>query len=42
MLSSQLLELLRIWWREGKRRNVLLPNGRLFPGRSYTDPVWTR
>lgn len=42
MLSPQLLELLRLWWREGKRRSVLLPHGWLFPGRSYTDPVSTR
>ena len=34
MLSPQLLELLRLWWREGKRRSVLLPHGWLFPGRS--------
>jgi integrase/recombinase XerD len=27
MLSPQLLELLRLWWREGKRRSVLLPHG---------------
>lgn len=42
MLSPQLLELLRLWWREGKRRGVMLPHGWLFPGRSYTDPVSTR
>lgn len=42
MLSPQLLELLRLWWREGKRRHVMLPHGWLFPGRSYTDPVSTR
>ena len=33
MLSPQLLELLRLWWREGKRRGVMLPQGWLFPGR---------
>ena len=27
MLSPQLLELLQLWWREGKRRSVLLPVG---------------
>ena len=27
MLSPQLLELLRLWWREGKRRGVMLPHG---------------
>jgi site-specific recombinase XerD len=32
MLSPQLLELLRLWWREGKRRGVMLPHGWLFPG----------
>ena len=42
MLSPQLLELLRLWWREGKRRSVLLPHGWLFPGRSYTGPISTR
>ena len=34
MLSPQLLELLRFWRREGKRRGVMLPQGWLFPGRS--------
>ena len=34
MLSPQLLELLRLWWREGKRRGVMLPQGWLFPGRT--------
>jgi len=42
MLSPQLLELLRAWWREGKRRNVILPHGWLFPGQSRTDPISTR
>jgi integrase/recombinase XerD len=42
MLSPQLLALLRLWWREGKGRNVMLPHGWLFPGRSRTDPVSTR
>lgn len=42
MLSPQLLELLRLWWREGKRRGVMLPHGWLFPGRSCTDPISTR
>jgi integrase/recombinase XerD len=42
MLSPQLLELLRLWWREGKRRSVMLPHGWLFPGKSYTDPISTR
>ena len=42
MLSPQLLALLRLWWREGKRRNVMLAHGWLFPGRSCTEPVSTR
>ena len=42
MLSPQLLELLRVWWREGKRRNVMLPHGWLFPGRSHLEPISTR
>src|SRR6202008_2181929 len=31
MLSPQLLELLRDWWRDGRRRGLLLPHGWLFP-----------
>ena len=42
MLSSQLLELLRLWWREGKRRGLMLPHGWLFPGRSSLEPISTR
>ncbi len=42
MLSPQLLELLRLWWREGKRRSIMLPHGWLFPGRSHLEPVSTR
>jgi len=42
MLSPQLLELLRLWWREGKRRGVMLPQGWLFPGRSALEPISTR
>ena len=42
MLSPQLLELLRLWWREGKRRSVMLPQGWLFPGRSSLEPISTR
>jgi len=42
MLSPLLLELLRLWWREGKRRGVMFPHGWLFPGGSYTDPLSTR
>ena len=42
MLSPQLLELLRFWWREGKRRRVLFPHSWMFTGRSYTDPISSR
>jgi site-specific recombinase XerD len=42
MLSPQLLELLRLWWREGKRRGVMLPHGWLFPGQSRSDPISSR
>jgi integrase len=42
MLSPQLLELLRDWWREGRRLGVLLPRGRLFPGRNPVQPLSTR
>ena len=34
MLSPQLLELLRAWWREGRRLGALLPRGWLFAIRS--------
>ena len=42
MLSPQLLELLRMWWREGRTRGVLIPHGWLFPGQTVTDPISTR
>jgi integrase len=42
MLSPQLLELLRDWWVEGRRRGVLLPRGWLFPGRNPVEPLSTR
>lgn len=42
MLSPQLLELLRMWWRDGRKRGVLIPHGWLFPGQSVTDPISTR
>src|SRR5438876_5573657 len=42
MLSPQLLELLRAWWREGGRRSLLLPGGCLFPGRNRVEPMSTR
>jgi len=42
MLSPQLLELLRVWWREGRRRSLLLPGGWLFPGFNPVEPLSTR
>ena len=42
MLSPQLLELLRDWWRDGRRRGLLLPHGWLFPGRNPIEPLSTR
>jgi integrase/recombinase XerD len=42
MLSPQLLELLREWWREGSRLGALLPRGWLFPGRNPIEPLSTR
>jgi len=40
--AMQLLALLRQWWREGKRRGVMLPEGWLFPGRNCLEPLSTR
>ena len=42
MLSPQLLDVLRAWWREGRRRGALLPGGWLFPGRNPIEPLSTR
>lgn len=42
MLSPQLLDLLRLRWREGKRRTVMSPHGWLFPGRNPVEPLSTR
>jgi integrase/recombinase XerD len=42
MLSPQLLELLRQWWREGRRCGVMLPQGWLFPGLNSLEPLSTR
>jgi integrase/recombinase XerD len=42
MLSPQLLEQLRAWWQEGRRRGALLPAGWLFPGRNPIEPLSTR
>jgi site-specific recombinase XerD len=42
MLSPQLLSLLRLCWREGKRRGVMLPQGWSFAGRNSLEPITTR
>jgi site-specific recombinase XerD len=42
MLSENLLELLRAWWREGRAKQKLLPRGLLFPGRNPVNPMSTR
>ena len=42
MLSQNLLELLRAWWREGRTKRQLLPSGWLFPGRNPVNPMSTR
>ncbi len=42
MVSPQLLELLRQWWREGRRRGVTLPEGCLFPGMNSLEPLSKR
>ena len=42
MLSPQLLEVLRAWWREGRRCSLLLPGGWLFPGRNPVEPLSAR
>jgi integrase/recombinase XerD len=41
-LSPQLLELQRAWWREGRRRSLLLPRGWLFPGRNPVERLSAR
>ena len=42
MLSQNLLELLRAWWRKGRTKRQLLPSGWLFPGRNPVNPMSTR
>src|ERR1700752_2996646 len=42
ILSPQLLEQLRAWWRQGRRLGALLPGGWLFPGRNPVEPLSTR
>ncbi len=42
MLSPELLELLRAWWRAGREKGVMLPGGWLFPGQNPVNPLTTR
>jgi len=42
MLSPHLLDVLRAWWREGRRLGALLPGSWLFPGRNPIEPLSTR
>src|SRR3954463_3149601 len=42
MLSPQLLELLREWWREGRRLGALLPGGWVVRGRNSVEPLSIR
>ena len=42
MLSSDLLALLRSWWKEGRRQGAMLPGGWLFPGQNPVRPITTR
>jgi integrase/recombinase XerD len=42
MLSEDLLTLLRTWWREGRSKGVMLPDGWLFPGMDIENHISTR
>lgn len=42
MLSLDLLDLLRAWWRAGREKGVMLPGGWLFPGQNPVNPLTTR
>ena len=42
MLSPELLELLRSWWRAGREAGVMLPGGWLFPGQNPVNHLTTR
>jgi integrase/recombinase XerD len=42
MLSDDLLTLLRTWWREGRSKGVMLPDGWLFPGMDIENHMSTR
>ena len=42
MLSLDLLELLRAWWRAGRETGVMLPGGWLFPGQNPVNHLTAR
>lgn len=42
MLSPELLDILRRWWREGNRLGKMLPGGWLFPGMDPINPLTPR
>ncbi len=42
MLSDDLLELLRAWWRAGREKGIMLPDGWLFPGQNPVNPLSAR
>ncbi len=42
MLSPVLLAVLRNWWREGRRKGLLLDGGWLFPGQNPVKPISNR
>ncbi len=42
MLSDDLLDLLRDWWRAGREKGVMLPGGWLFPGQNPVNAMTTR
>lgn len=42
MLSDDLLTILRTWWREGRSKGVMLPDGWLFPGMDIDNHMSTR
>jgi integrase/recombinase XerD len=42
MLSTDMLALLRQWWKVGRQQGVMHPKGRLFPGQHAGKPISTR
>ena len=42
MLSADLLEVLRAWWRAGHEKGAMLPGGWLFPGQNPVNHLTTR